>query len=212
MLLLIFPLLLLLLLLRRSNGCPFPYLHSSPTPPCTPVCRPRLYHTYSSPSPTAPCTSLRRSFYCWYPSKLSRPSSQCLCSSSSLSSFYPFLYTSLSQSLSWLFVVILFLLLYLVGPFVCYYTSQYHLLLYLPVSSATIPPSIVCYHTSQHELQLTGKGRRSYYVTIDYIRTREMLYHCFFSNWKPRIILEKKLTRGFHSYSSLAKLMRSSTS
>ncbi|MEQ2316932.1 hypothetical protein AMECASPLE_037490 [Ameca splendens] len=86
---------------------------------------------------------------------------------------------------------------------------------------ATIRPSIFCYYNTQHALQLTGRGRRSSDVTVNYIRTRETVYHCFFSGWKPRrgyhateacIILEKKLTRGFHSFSSLAKLMRSSMS
>ncbi|MEQ2308238.1 hypothetical protein AMECASPLE_026166 [Ameca splendens] len=83
-----------------------------------------------------------------------------------------------------------------VGPFVRYYTSQCHLLLYTPVSSATTTPSRHC----------SRKGRRSSDVTVGYIRTRKTLHRCFFSSWKPRrgyhatearIILEKKLTSGF---------------
>ncbi|KAK5616657.1 hypothetical protein CRENBAI_003065 [Crenichthys baileyi] len=73
--------------------------------------------------------------------------------------------------------------------------------------------------------RFTTEGRQHRFEAVagavgNRVITRERLHHCFFSRWKPRhgyhatearIILEKKLRSGFHSFSSLAKLMRSST-
>ncbi|MED6263026.1 hypothetical protein CHARACLAT_000129 [Characodon lateralis] len=80
---------------------------------------------------------------------------------------------------------------------------------------ATIPPSVICYYIPQYGLlpQLPAgitadrKGRRSSDVTVDYIRTLETPTIVFFTletetgyhAMRARILLEKKLTRGFSS-------------